>query len=397
MKRKENIQNKTNNKPMPAQAPNRPFAVVTFVLLLVARLFHANTARPETPQGTGDPWTIYAFSNWELAHNDNQFTIRTVSLNNPSILLQFSNSFEERIASLPQTFGISLEMVDKDMAKFDEGDYENCEIFVDGIGYHAHAARNGDSISIEDKSLARTILASSHGQFVISFPDLAISYTFPVAGFKAAFNRVKYLHLQLELEKRGKAIQTFSYAGSICILIAAAVGIGMFLRSRKRLADAKKQDAKQEKPEADKKGGPAGEKSKTAKAKTHGNAQTGARSARQGHKSSRATYDSSGRSRASASYNDNFYERANFGNPFGSSSAAAGMPPDARNALEFFNLPQTATLAEIRDKRTFLLKAYHPDRFQGDEAAMKMAEEQTKKVNYNFDILARYYNQMGKK
>lgn len=198
---------------MPAQAPNRPFAVVTFVLLLVALLFHANTARPETPQGTGDPWTIYAFSNWELAHNDNQFTIRTVSLNNPSILLQFSNSFEERIASLPQTFGISLEMVDKDMAKFDEGDYENCEIFVDGIGYHAHAARNGDSINIEDKSLARTILASSHGQFVISFPDLAISYTFPVAGFKAAFNRVKYLHLQLELEKRGKAIQTFSYAG----------------------------------------------------------------------------------------------------------------------------------------------------------------------------------------
>ena len=27
---------------------------------------------------------------------------------------------------------------------------------------------------------------------------------------------------------------------------------------------------------------------------------------------------------------------------------------------------------------------------------MKMAEEQTKKVNYNFDILARYCNQMGK-
>lgn len=378
---------------MPAQAPNRPPAVVSFVLLLVVLLFHANTARPEIPQGAGDPWTISAFSNWELAHDDNQFTIRTVSLNNPAILLQFSNSFEERIANIPETFGISLELVDKDMAKFDEGDYENCEIFVDGIGYHAHAARNGDSINIEDKSLARAILASNHGQFVISFPDLAISCTFPVGGFKAAFNRVKYLHLQLELEKRGKAIQIFSYAGSVCILIAAAVGIGIFLRSRKRLADAKKQDAKQEKPEANKKSAPAREKSKTAKAKTQGKAQGGTRSSGQGREHSRATYDSSGKSRASSSYNDNFYERANFGNPFGSSSTTAGMPLDARNALEFFNLPQTATLAEIRDKRTFLLKAYHPDRFQGDEGAMKMAEEQTKKVNYNFDILARYYSQ----
>lgn len=370
---------------MPIQSLTRQLSSSFLAILLLAALFFANLARAEDVSQAGEnPWTISAFSNWELAHNDNQFTIRTVSLNNPAILLQFANSFEERIASIPETFRISLELVDRDLVKFDEGDYENCEIFVDGIGYRAHAARNGDSIDIVDKSLARAILASNHAQFVISFPDLAISYTFPVIGFKAAFNRVKYLHLQLELEKRGKAIQAFSHVGSVCILIAAAVGIGMFLRARKRHAGAKKQEAQK----ADKKSGQA--KSGATRARTQGKAQ----GARQGHAagSSRATYDSSGKSRASSGYNDNFYERANFGNPFGSSYAASGMPPDARNALEFFNLPQNATLAEIREKRTFLLKAYHPDRFQGDEAAMKMAEEQTKKVNYNFDILEKYYN-----
>ncbi len=60
--------------------------------------------------------------------------------------------------------------------------------------------------------------------------------------------------------------------------------------------------------------------------------------------------------------------------------------PDARNALEFSICRKRQTLAETHG--TSELSCSRPiitrTASRGDEAAMKMAEEQTKKVNYNF-------------
>lgn len=352
------------------------FARFLFPILLVFALL----AAPGAALPDDEPLETSAFSKWELSNNGKDFFLRATCLNNHAILLQFANTFERKIADISKTFAISLEPVDRDLFKFDEGDYEICEVFVDGIGYQARASRAGSAIAISDPGLFKSLLASAHAQFVISFPELALSYTFPLEGLKKAFNRVKYLHLQKELEENAIAMKIFSNAGSIAILLAAAGATGWFLLRRKKISGSGQSKA--------------GER-------TDGGENTGAKKQTKKSGPTFGTGKTSRERRASFTYKkneyqdfgkktrDDFYDRANFGDPFG--GRPAGAPQEVRKAFEFFGLPENASLAEIRDERTFLLKACHPDRFQGDENAMKKAEEQTKKINYNFDILARYY------
>lgn len=62
-----------------------------------------------------------------------------------------------------------------------------------------------------------------------------------------------------------------------------------------------------------------------------------------------------------------------------------------KEALSFFGLNTESTLDDIKNRRLFMLKAYHPDRFENDKNSIEQAEQQTKRLNYYFNILTNYY------
>lgn len=326
---------------------------------------------------------ISEFGHWELAHRNSEFTLSTRPRNSHDARLQLAGSFATPFAKLPETFQISLKLAGEALKDFDEGESERCVIFVDGIKYVTHVKRQRSMIELDVPELGAALLASRHENFVIGFPALAISWTFPVGGLTQAFNRVRVLQEQMGIAERETARKNFGVAGSVGIVCAALLGFCFLVWGLLR----KKRLARVENPHAETRAHAQNEKTRPGRARKSGfgNARGQSEKDYRAEAGRAYAYQSRGGSQKAA---EDFYERANFGSSFGHSSS---LPPDVIAALKFFGLSENATFREAHKKRNFMLKAYHPDRFENDANARAAAEEETKQINYNYDILQKYF------
>lgn len=348
-------------------------APILVFLFFVALQFFSTPAFPAM--------AVSEFGQWELAHDDRNFTLSTKPLNVRGVSLHLSGIFSTPFAKMPESLRISLLLAGSVLEGFAEDKSERCIIFVDGIKYVAHIKRQHSAIDLDVPELGPALLASKHENFVIGFPSLAISWTFPVGGLTQAFNRVRVLQEQMGIAAREESRKTFGMAGSVAIVCAALLGFCFLIWRILR----QKSQTRAEHPHAETRAEPENEKAR----------QGSARKFRFGK--SRDQREKDYRAKADRAYNfqsqsrgaqDDFFERANFGGAFGHSTS---LPPEVMRAFEFFGLPKNANFREARKKRNFMLKAYHPDRFENDATARAEAEEETKQINYNFDILEKHF------
>lgn len=334
------------------------------------------------PHSRAKPVAGYPLAKWELVHNEKDFTLETRALNNPAALVRLANSFETRFVKMAATFHISLALSRQELSRFGDGNIARCVIFVDGKEYATRAVRRDSIIIIDEPAFVGALLASTHERFVIGFPALAISLTFPVAGLKQALHKVRALQTQFRAAARSESRKSFATGGSIAIIAATLTGFALFAWSLWR----QKAHAEEE----DDAGRTAQGTEKAQGKKARARRETGKKPQGGRHFRTEAENAYSWQSWNERETSDEkFFERANFANPFAQASA---IPADVRSALKFFGLPEKTTFADARKKRNFMLKAYHPDRFENDAAARAQAEEETKLINYNFDILEKYFS-----
>lgn len=349
----------------------------------------------------GPRWYSSNYNYWAYHHSSNyQILFRTESIGYPKATLTLSNSFSSSLQEMDNSFVTYLWLDSNDMAKFNVNRQYQCQLLINNKTISAYATKKDNyNIIVNNLNLSRYLLSYNNSRFHIFFPNQNIKLSFSAQGFKNSYDEMVLHHAERGAHNRSKDKKIFDNMAGIVSLLLILASLCIYIYS---IVDSRSIKSKYYKEStttnSNKEYHNCQDHNKTNHNKSYKHKQKDSVQNNNTHKNGNDNARTNTRndyysySNKDSDTNEDNYRKREYDRNINNN-----VHDRVLEAFKFFDMEVNSPLIQIQKKRRFLLKAYHPDRYQNDPEGISYAEQQMKKLNYHFEILLKYYNNQNKK